>query len=349
MHDFFHADVDMYPHGWTLGDDAEMSDEFSEAQHTEEVSMEPLDAPEAEPEMADADLVYESSNHPDLILTVQPPELHAEIHQMVSTEDALQDDVDATNDEGPDAIWDQTVHPIEHQHEQEEPSVTPLPHDPGENLPPLPSATPYQEGDSPQDVLQDTSSTNPVVAPGSLDVHSSELATGDIRTSEEAVPKPEVPVDEVDDRYYSSHEEPNPPSDEEGSAQQEEILDIGEQDVGAHIDPKSQEHDADYLPEVEPPPSILMTVPSAGVSFFLFKGSPTETDSEDNKSDPRPVLFVQRPSLCRGPLSDLFEAFRYEEELVEYIDDGELLLECPDLELCIGEVSLCTLEIDPLS
>jgi hypothetical protein len=205
------------------------------------------------------------------------------------------------------------------------------------------------------------------------DANSEERQTGDgdedeeghsedvVRTLEQA--SSDTNAEEVTDEYPVAEEATDdapPEAIENYTAAVEEIVgeagelpyslnDLEEQDFP---DEESLEDEPQFVraephdeSQVEPPPSIALSFPSANTSFFLFKGT---EDGSSSSNGIQLVLFQSRQSLCRGPLADVFDALRNEPELSRHIDDGELVLDCPGLGLSISEVRASTFEYRPV-
>jgi hypothetical protein len=96
---------------------------------------------------------------------------------------------------------------------------------------------------------------------------------------------------------------------------------------------------------IEPPPGVLLEVPSGHPSYSLFNppsysGHTTPSDEEANAGDDAIILLHDRPTLFYEPIFSVFEALREEEPFSSSPDlrELELMFSFPSLSLVISEV-----------
>lgn len=95
---------------------------------------------------------------------------------------------------------------------------------------------------------------------------------------------------------------------------------------------------------IEPPPAVLVEIPSSGRKFSIFNRPSRSGHStphiEEGTYDNVPVLLQESPTLFYEPISSIFDALRQVEVFEGLVDisDVELMFEVPCLKLFVSEV-----------
>lgn len=97
---------------------------------------------------------------------------------------------------------------------------------------------------------------------------------------------------------------------------------------------------------IEPPPPVLIELPSLDQSICTLFNTPAHLPSDDTEGNASStaasyiVLLQNRPTLYYETLNDVFDALREEERILSMTEfiDGEMVLDAHDLQLVVSEV-----------
>lgn len=114
------------------------------------------------------------------------------------------------------------------------------------------------------------------------------------------------------------------------------------EDTAAEV---SNPHEISEGVYIEPPPGVILAVPSSQQTYSLFNrpsysGHTTPSREETEAGDDTVVLLLDRPTLFYEPIFSVFEALREEEPFHSSPDlrELELMFSIPSLKLVISEV-----------